>query len=119
MRKTRVSSVSRSISSRIETTQVCINQKVSFISPPPAEGEGRQLGAALGEQGPDPGLQERRPAGGQEALGEATQCLEFWPWLKLDESISLRMDRVWRLEDDEEEEITVGERRGGEKSSES
>lgn len=101
----------------MEATPVCINQKVSFISPPPAEGEGRQPGTALEEQAPDPGLQEVRPVGGQVALGEAHQCLEVWPWLKLDEPCSLMMGRVWRPEEDEEEKKTVGEKRGGDKSS--
>lgn len=100
------------IISRTETTQVCINQKVSFISPPPAEREGRQLGPALGEEEPDPGLWEPRPLGGQGALAEAAQCLEFWPWLKLEEPCSLRMGRVWRLVVE-----TVGEKRRGEKGS--
>lgn len=59
------------ICSRTETTHVCINQKVSFISPSPAERKGRQLGLALGEQRPDPGLPGVRPVGGQEVLGEA------------------------------------------------
>lgn len=41
----------------METTQdCCINQKVSFIDPPPAEREGRQLGRA----GAGP-----RPSGGE------------------------------------------------------
>ena len=57
------------------------------------------------------------PAGGREAPEEAAQCLEFWPWLKLDEPCSLRMGQVWWPEGDEEEEKTVGERRGGEKGS--
>lgn len=102
----------------METTQVCINQEVSFISPPPADGKGRQPGTALEEQGPDPGLQEARPVGGQVAPGEAHQCLEVWPWLKPDEPCSLMMGRVWRPEEDEEEvKKTVGEKRGGDKSS--
>lgn len=90
-------------------------RKSAFISPSPAEREGRQLGTALGEQGPDPGLQESEPAAGQEALAEAAQCLEVWPWLKLDELCSLRMGRVWWPED--EEENTVGEKRRGKKRS--
>lgn len=58
------------------------------------------------------------PVGGQEALEQAAQCLELWPWLKLEEPCSLRMGRVWRPEEDEEEEEkTVGERRGHEKGS--
>lgn len=91
-------------------------RKSAFISPPPAEGEGRQLGTALGEQGPDPGLQESKPAAAQGSLAEAAQCLEVWLWLKLDELCSLRMGRVWWPED--EEENTVGEKRRGEKCSE-
>lgn len=92
----------------METTQVCINQKVSFISPPPAERAGRQLGTEVGEQRPGPGLQVVRPAGGQEAR-EAAQRLEVW--LAPEEPCSLRMGRVWRPEDEDEEE-TVGKRGG-------
>lgn len=56
--------------------------------------------------------------GGQEAsLEEAAQCLELWTWLKLAEPCSLRMGQVWWLEEDEEEEKTVGERGGCEKGS--
>ena len=55
-----------------------------------------------------------RLLGGQEALAEAAQCLEFWPWLKPEETYSLRMGRVWRPVEEEE---TVGEKRRGEKGS--